>query len=210
MRGTDFDTIEHFFCRDELPMIRAHLHLVDTNGTIVCAEVETAVERSFHWVLRDYPQVDPAMIANWAEEVAHSMQERATILISPQRYAYSALKGKVRDWMRSGAAREQVAGIGRDLESIGGLSGSFQGAIDRKILFEQLKATLNERDRYILVLLLQDKTSPATVANALGTTYSAAAKAIQRVKERLASTLTGARKIDDPGHGSPQFCETKG
>jgi hypothetical protein len=169
MRGADFDTIEHFFCRDDLPMIRAHLHLVDTNGTVVCAEVETAVERSFHWVLRDYPQVDPAMIANWAEEVAHSMQERATILISPQRYAYSALKGKVRDWMRSGAAREQVAGIGRDLESIGGLSGSF-----------------------------------------LGTTYSAAAKAIQRVKERLASTLTGARKIDDPGHGSPQFCETKG
>jgi DNA-binding CsgD family transcriptional regulator len=190
-------------------MIRAPLHLVDTSGTVVCPEVGTAVERSFHWVLRDYPQVDPAMIANWAEEVACSMQERATTLVSPQRYAYSALKGKVRDWMRSGAAKEQVAGIGRDLESIGGLSGSFQGAIDRKILFEQLKATLNERDRYILVLLLQDK-SPATVATALGTTYPAAAKAIQRVKERIASTLTGARKIDDSGHGSQQFCETKG
>jgi DNA-directed RNA polymerase specialized sigma subunit len=111
--------------------------------------------------------------------------------------------------MRSGAAKEQVAGIGRDLESIGGLSSSFQGAIDRKILFEQLKATLNERDRYILVLLLEDKTSPATVAKALGTSYPAAAKAIQRVKERIASTLS-ARKLDDPGHGSPQFCETKG
>jgi hypothetical protein len=210
MRGTDFDTIEHFFCRDDLPMIRAHLHLVDTSGAVVCAEIETAVERSFLWVLRDYPQVDPAMIANWAEEVARCMQERVTTFVSPQRYAYSALKGKVRDWMRSGAATEQFAGIGRDLESIGGLSGSFQCAIDHKILFEQLKATLNERDRYILVLLLQDKTSPATVATALGTTYSAAAKAIQRVKERIASTMTGARKIDDPGNGSPQFCETKG
>ena len=191
-------------------MIRTHLHLVDTSGAVVCAEIETAVERSFLWVLRDYPQVDPAMIANWAEEVARCMQERATTFVSPQRYAYSALKGKVRDWMRSGAATEQFAGIGRDLESVGGLSGSFQCAIDHKILFEQLKAKLNERDRYILVLLLQDKTSPATVATALGTTYPAAAKAIQRVKERIASILTGACKIDDPGHGSPQFCETKG
>jgi hypothetical protein len=210
MRGTVFDTIAHFLCRDDLPMTRAQLHLVDTAGNVVCPEVESAVERAFRWVLRDYPLVDPAMIANWAEEVAHSMQERATILVSPQRYAYSALKGKVRDWTRSGAAKEQVAGIARDLESIGGLSSSFQGAIDRKILFEQLKATLNERDRCILVLLLQDKTSPATVANALGTSYDAAAKAIQRVKERIGSTLTGARKKNDPGHGSPHFCETKG
>jgi hypothetical protein len=191
-------------------MIRAQLHLVDTTGHIVCPEVESAVERAFHWVLRDYPQVDPALIANWAEEVAHTMQGRATTLSSPQRYAYSALKGKVRDWMKSGQANEQVAGIGRDLESIGGLSGSFQGAVDRKILFEQLKATLNERDRYILVLLLEDTTSPATVAKALGTSYPAAAKAIQRVKERIASTLSGARKLDGRGHGSPQFCETKG
>jgi DNA-directed RNA polymerase specialized sigma24 family protein len=183
---------------------------VDTTGTVVCPEVESAVERSFKWVLRDYPQVDPAMIANWAEEVARSMQARVANLVSPQRYAYAALKGKVRDWMKSGQANEQVAGIGRDLESIGGLSGSFQGAIDRKILFEQLKATLNERDRYILVLLLEDTTSPATVAKALGTSYPAAAKAIQRVKERIASTLSGARKLDGRGHGSPQFCETKG
>jgi len=199
-----------FFRRAELPMTRAQLHLVDTSGTAVCAEVETAVERSFHWVLRDYPQLDSAMIANWAEEVALSMQARVTTTVSPQRYAYAALKGKVHDWMRSAPAKEEVAGLGRDLERIGGLNGSFEGAVDRKILFEQLKATLNERDRYILVLLLEDNTSPATVAKALGTSYPAAAKAIQRVKERIASKLTVARKVGDPGHGSTLFCETKG
>ena len=199
-----------FFRRDELPMTRAQLHLVDTSGTAVCPEVETAVERSFQWVLRDYPQLDSAMIANWAEEVALSMQMRVTIIVSPQRYAYAALKGKVHDWMRRAPAKEEVAGLGRDLERIGGLNGSFEGAVDRKILFEQLKATLNERDRYILVLLLEDNTSPATVAKALGTTYPAAAKAIQRVKERIASKLTSARKVGDAGHGSPQFCSTKG
>jgi hypothetical protein len=202
--------LRNFFRRVELPMTRAQLHLVDTSGIAVCPEVETAVERSFHWVLRDYPQLDSAMIANWAEEVALSMQVRVTTIISPQRYAYAALKGKVHDWMRSAPAKEEVAGLGRDLERIGGLNGSFEGAVDRKILFEQLKATLNERDRYILVLLLEDNTSPATVAKALGTTYPAAAKAIQRVKERIASKLTGARKVGDPGHGSPLFCETKG
>jgi len=199
-----------FFRRDELPMTRAQLHLVDTSGIAVCPEVEAAVERSFHWVLRDYPQLDSAMIANWAEEVALSMQVRVTTIVSPQRYAYAALKGKVHDWMRSSQAKEEDAGLGRDLERIGGLNGAFEGAVDRKILFEQLKATLNERDRYILVLLLEDNTSPATVAKALGTSYPAAAKAIQRVKERIASKLNGARKVGDPGHGSPQFCETKG
>ena len=202
--------LRNFFRRVELPMTRAQLHLVDTSGTAVCPEVETAVERSFHWVLRDYPQLDSAMIANWAEEVALNMQARVTTIISPQRYAYAALKGKVHDWMRSAPAKEEFAGLGRDLERIGGLNGSFEGAVDRKILFEQLKATLNERDRYILVLLLEDNTSPATVAKALGTTYPAAAKAIQRVKERIASKLNGARKVGDPGHGSPLFCETKG
>ena len=202
--------LRNFFRRVELPMTRAQLHLVDTSGIAVCPEVETAVERSFHWVLRDYPQLDSAMIANWAEEVALSMQMRVTTIVSPQRYAYAALKGKVHDWMRSASAKEEVAGLGRDLERIGGLNGSFEGAVDRKILFEQLKATLNERDRYILVLLLEDNTSPATVAKALGTSYPAAAKAIQRVKERIASKLNGARKADDPGHGSPLFCETKG
>ena len=94
-----------FFRRDELPMTQAELHLVDTSGTAVCPEVETAVERSFHWVLRDYPQLDSAMIANWAEEVALSMQMRVTTIVSPQRYAYAALKGKVHDWMRSASAK---------------------------------------------------------------------------------------------------------
>jgi len=191
-------------------MNRAQLHLVDGNGIAIASEIENAVERSFHWVLRDYPQVDPALIANWAEDLARRMQAREIPITSPMRYAYAALKGKVRDWMKSGVAQERLAGVGRDLGPIGGFGGSFQSAVDRKILFEQLKATLNERDRYILVLLLQDQTSPATVANALGTTYPTAAKAIQRVKERIANTLKGARKIDDSGHGSPQFCETKG
>ena len=93
---------------------------------------------------------------------------------------------------------------------MGGVDRSFQVEIDRKLLFEQLKTSLNERDRYILVLLLQDETSPAVIATALGLSYTAAAKAIQRVKERIAASLVGVSGRNDFGHGSPQFCETKG
>jgi hypothetical protein len=191
-------------------MNRPHLHLVDTKGIPLSPKIDSAVELAFRWVARDYPQVDSALIANWAEDLACTMQSREASLHSPDRYAYSALKGKVRDWLRTKSANEEAAGIGPDLERIGGINGSFQGATDRKILFEQLGATLNERDRYILVLLLQDQTSPATVAEALGTTYSAAAKAIQRVKERIAAILTNTSTRIDQNHGPAQFCETEG
>jgi len=191
-------------------MNRPHLHLVDTTGITLSPKIASAVELAFRWVARDYPQVDSALIANWAEDVGSAMQGREASLQFPDRYAYSALKGKVRDWLRTRSANEEAAGIGRDLERIGGTNGSFQGASDRKILFEQLRATLNERDRYILVLLLQDQTSPATVAEALGITYSAAAKAIQRVKERIAAILTDNRTQTNQNHGPTKFCETEG
>lgn len=191
-------------------MVRPHLHLVDPNGIAVRPEVQIAVETAFRWVVRDFPLVDSAMIANWAELVAVTMEARADALISPQRYAYSALKGRVRDWQRTGPAREETVGANRDLERIGGLNGSFQVQIDQKILFDQLKTSLNERDRYILVLLLEDNTSPMIVAEALGTSYSAAAKAIQRVRERIAATLNRSKALSTPIHDVADRNGTKG
>jgi DNA-directed RNA polymerase specialized sigma subunit len=126
------------------------------------------------------------------------------------RYAYAALKGKVSDWLRTKVANEQVAGIGPDLERIGGVRPSFQPAADRKILFEQLKSSLNERDRYILMLLLDDETSPATVAEALGMSYDAAAKAIERVKKRLKKAFAKTQRRGETNPGPVRFCETKG
>ena len=203
-------------CRAVSPADREHrmkqtqLHLVDAQGSAVSPTVTSAVEVVFRWVLRDFPQVDPAMIAEWAEEVGSAMELKGNLIAAHERYAYTALKGKVRDWLRTKPAKEESAGIGQDLERLGGVDRSFQVEIDRKLLFEQLKTSLNERDRYILVLLLQDETSPAVIATALGLSYTAAAKAIQRVKERIAASLVGVSDRNDFGHGSPQFCETKG
>lgn len=204
------DTPSIIFLQRVFSMSRTQLHLVSSTGVSVSLDIRAAVESAFGWAVREFPYLDEAVVAGWAEEVASAMELKSEGVASPRRYAYAALHGKVRDWMKSGAARETSVGIGDALEGLGGVHGSFQGTVDRAILFEQLKATLNERDRYILVLLLQDNTSPATVASALGVSYAAAAKAIQRVKDRIAATLVGDADKNNPGRGSSQFCETKG
>jgi DNA-directed RNA polymerase specialized sigma24 family protein len=185
------------------------LHLVQADGSAVSAETETAVKRSFTWVSRAYPSVDTALIANWAEEVAASMESRVGDIASPIRYAEAALKGRVHDWLRRAAAKEEPAGIGFDLERLAGTSGSFENSVQRHILFQQIKGVLNERDRMILFLLLEDKTSPKEIAFVLDISYTAAAKAIQRVKERIADALRKPKKHDDGGLPS-RYCETKG
>jgi len=192
-------------------MRHAQLHLVDAKGQEVSPAIKLAVEQVFGWVIRDFPHVDPAMIAEWAEEVGWAMERKGDTLVAHVRYAYAALKGKVRDWLRSMPAREEPGGIGDDLESFGGLDHTFHGKIDKKLLIDQLRVSLNERERYILMLLLEGETSPAFHAQALGIEYFAASKAIQRVKKRIAASLVGATaKKNDLESGSPQFCEAKG
>ena len=190
-------------------MTRAELHLVDTAGRPVRPTVQAAVEDAFRWAIRSCPLVDAALIANWAEEVACSMEAMASELRNPGRYATAALNGKVRDWQRTGAAKLEPMGMGRDLERIGGTNGRVQGALDRKVFFEQIKSTLNDRDQVILLLLL-DGSSNTEVASALAVTSSAGRKAIQRVKERIAATLKVSRVKNDPEHGTRTLCPTKG
>ena len=66
----------------------------------------------------------------------------------------------------------------------------------------------SDLDRHILVLLQQDITSPASVAAALGVSYSAAAKAIQRVKERIFTILVGD-PTEEQVQTSPHLCESE-
>jgi DNA-directed RNA polymerase specialized sigma24 family protein len=57
------------------------------------------------------------------------------------------------------------------------------------------------------MLLLQDITSPRDVAAALGIKYDAAAKAIQRVKERIAAILSVSPHKDMAGR-PPHLCKS--
>ena len=190
-------------------MIQPHLHLVDTEGKPVRPVTDAAVRQAYRWVVREFSLVDTALIANWAELVAGTMEAKAASVRDPKQYAYAALRGKVRDWLRTSTGRVEHVGIGQELERIGPSIGSPQDEMDRKVLFEQLKATLNERDQVILVLLL-DGTSDADVGLALRITPAAARKAIQRMKERISAQVAGARSKDETGQGSQTLCETKG
>lgn len=186
---------------------RAQLHLVNAEGVAVSAEIREAVETAFGWVMRDFPGLDEARLADWAEALALSMSGRGSGISSPRQFAYPALRGKVLDSLRKGSAKEQYSGLGSDLERIGGSSGSFQGTVDRKILFEQLQSALSQRDRDILVLLLNEK-SAQDVAGELQTSYPAARKAIQRVKERIGALL--GNKPTDEGGGEHSAMNQRG
>jgi len=144
----------------------------------------------------------------WAEDVGKAMGGRLDDIRSPYRYASAALHGKVREWFRSNASKEIPVGIGSELERWAGIDRSTQRVIYRAVLFDQLKTKLNERDRHILVLLQQDITSPASVAAALGVSYAAGAKAIQRVKERISTILVGD-PTGEQAQMSPHICESE-
>jgi DNA-directed RNA polymerase specialized sigma24 family protein len=60
---------------------------------------------------------------------------------------------------------------------------------DLTILFAEIKAQLSERDRQILVLMEQDLGGPQQIAEVFEMSYSAAAKAIQRVRDRMVAIL---------------------
>jgi hypothetical protein len=167
------------------------LHLVDQRGQTLPAAIRLPVEAAHRWVRREYPLLDDAIVAGWAEDVGKAMGVRLDDIRSPYRYAFAALHGKVREWFRTNASKEILVGTGSELELWASIDRSAQRVIYRAVLFEQLKTKLSERDRHILVLLQQDITRPASVAAALGVSYAAAAKAIQRVKERIAAILVG-------------------
>jgi RNA polymerase sigma factor (sigma-70 family) len=189
-------------------MGQTFLHLVDQRGQTLPTAIRQAVEAAHRWVRREYPHLDQAIVAGWAEDVGRAMGGRLDDIRSPYRYAYVALHGKVREWFRTNASKEILVGMGSDLELWAGIDRSAQRAIYRTVLFEQLKTKLSERDRHILVLLQQDITSPSSVASALGVSYSAAAKAIQRAKERISTILVGD-PTEEQAQMSPHLCESE-
>jgi RNA polymerase sigma factor (sigma-70 family) len=185
---------------------RNQLHLVDGQGRTLSVATRAAAEAAFAWALREFPRIDPVLLAEWSEEVAKAIEARSEAVESPKRYAFAALHGKVRQWLRSKASQEIPVGIGAELEEWAEVDRNTQSKMDRAIFFDQMKTKLNDRDKHILILLLQDITSPASVAEALGVSYTAAAQAIHRVKERIAATLSDSRNHRP---NSSRFCEAE-
>jgi len=164
------------------------LHLVDEHDQPVPPQVRLAVESAYRWAQAEYQHFDRAVLAGMAESVALAMCRRFDEIEFPRRYAFMALTGKLQEWYRAHPAIEilmdpaEVEHLTRDKP----ISTS---AADLNVLFSQIKARLTERDRQILVLLEQDL-GAQEIAKACKISYSAAGKAIQRARERMAAILS--------------------
>jgi len=191
----------------DVDMGLTQLHLVDRHGQDLAVTTQDAVRDAYQWAVAEFPNVDQATVAGWAEDLGKAMAAHPGTIESPRRYAFSALKGKIFGWFRKHPGKEIAVGVGPELEQWVGLDRKAQSTMERAVLFEQLRTKLNERDREILMLLLQDITSPRDVAAALGIKYDAAAKAIQRVKERIAAILLGSPHKDMAGR-PPHLCKS--
>ena len=189
-------------------MRRQELHLIDENQNAVSPAIAAAVEAAYRWAMAMFPDVDSALLANAAERLAIKMENNKEHLGSPRRYAYAAMHGKVRDWLRKKAANEIPIGLDYELDEHARMTNSFQDAVERSILFQQLQTKLNARDRHILILLTELNATPKDVATALGINYKAATKAIERVRERIAICLDIAS--ESPKATSPGLSTTKG
>jgi RNA polymerase sigma factor (sigma-70 family) len=177
-------------------MTQPALHLVDRYGIPVPGDITVSLERAFRWAQWQFPLIDTALLATWTEDLATSMAERSVQSLG--RYAVAALHNRIREYFRAGGLQETTVGASHDLELLAGVEDRSAKAIERSILFDQLRTQLSERDRIILVLLRQDITSPMDIANSLGVSYDAAAKAIQRVRERLRDILLASQVKTGP------------
>jgi DNA-directed RNA polymerase specialized sigma24 family protein len=164
------------------------LHLVDEHDQPVPPQVRLAVETAYRWALHEYQHFDRAVLAGMAESVALAMCRRLDRIEFPRRYAFTALTGKLQEWYRAHPAVEIILDPD-ELDRVRGAKPGSVSSADLGVLFSEIKARLSERDRQILALLEQDL-GPQEIAKVFEISYSAAGKAIQRARERMAAILS--------------------
>jgi len=172
-------------------MAKTLLNLIDDAGQPVPADVRVAVTRAYRYIAPRFRRIDDAVLAGFAEAVAAAMCRRAEEIKSVNQYASAAMLGKAYEWVQSHPS-EITVGTLAALEAANGTArtdDSF-GAIENAVLFERVKTHLSTRDRQILVLVEQELDTPAAIASALGLSYDAAKKALQRARDKMSALLT--------------------
>jgi RNA polymerase sigma factor (sigma-70 family) len=146
--------------------------------------------------------MDEADLAAMAEAVALGMSKRVDEIQSPWRYALAALTGRIQEWFRAHPAKtvsfETEDELDRQIEP----DDQFEPGVERSLLFAEMRHQLSGRDRQICILLEQEFSSPQEIAQVLEISYAAAAKALQRARDRMASIVKG----ESPSlnfHGTP-------
>ena len=167
------------------------LYLVDQDNKPVKPEIRIAVEAAFRWSVREYRYMDEADLAAMAEAVALGMSKRLEEIQSPRRYAFAALTGRIQEWYRIHPAKMVSFETEDELDREIGPDDRFVFDVERRLLFAQIRRQLSGRDRKICMLLEQDLSSPGEIAKVLQISYTAAAKALQRARERMAAIVNG-------------------
>jgi DNA-directed RNA polymerase specialized sigma24 family protein len=187
------------------------LHLVNDQGEPVETDIRVAVEAAFRHVMLRFPQVDEALLAELAESVAASMGRRRREIVTPKQYAQMALCKEVRGWLQEHEGFEIAIAETEELERLAGGTPAGKGVetAESEIFFAQLRKHLTERDRHILVLIEQDLDKPPDIAAALDISYEAAAKALQRVRARVAGIINGTRKATEVNADLPTHTHAK-
>ena len=167
------------------------LHLVDDEGRPVQRAVEDAVTNAYRYVLAHNNHIDHALLANMAEHLALAVSRRVAEIHSIQQYALAAMIGKVHEWSRVHPVEFHLPSDQLERQAGAQPDSSFQ-RIEKKLLLDQMKVDLTERDRHILMLIQQGISDSKSIANALGITNEAAKKAIQRTKHKMMTILQQA------------------
>jgi len=187
------------------------LYLVDEHNAAVKPEIRIAVEAAYRWSVREYRNIDEADLAGMAEGIALAMSKRLDEIQSPRRYAFAALTGRIQGWFRAHPAKMVSYGSEDELDREIGSEDRFATDVERRLLFAQIRSRLSERDRQIFILLEQDVSSPREIAKVLEISYWAAAKALERARERMASIVmvegAGAEQSSKPRLFTPKFWE---
>jgi DNA-directed RNA polymerase specialized sigma24 family protein len=176
------------------------LHLVNDQGEPVEPDIGVAVEAAFRHAILKFPQVDEVILAELAEDLAAYMDRRRCEIVTPKQYAQTALCKEVQGWQQENEGFEIAIAETDELERLAGGTPTSKGIdtnAEFEIVFSQIRKHLTERDREILVLIQQGLDKPPDIAAALGISYEAAAKALQRVRARAAGIINGTRKTSE-------------
>lgn len=131
------------------------LHLIDVNGVPVDAAIALGVNRAFIAALNEYRHLDSCLLANWAEEVALSMQPKSAEIQFPRGYALTALRWKIKGYYKLKKANYEFVGLCSELEITAGGSAGRITFPEYTSMLHKVRLALTERENVILDLLLQ-------------------------------------------------------
>lgn len=170
-------------------MIRTYnrpcLHMIDETGHPVSLEIAYGVIKAFLTTLKRFPQIDPCLIANWAEEVACAMQKMEQgVITCPAGMAIKRMGWKVTEHRRLFYTRDKSFGDADDLLTIAGPAAGKRINLDSKVLIDQLRPSLNERENRALDLLLDGHES-THLGLIMGLSHDTGRRLGERVKRKI-------------------------